>query len=286
MTGWHLSGGRMRDVFPLISCVMVTAGRVEHVKRSVACYLQQTYAPRDLVILSQGGENENAAIQVFLDQVGRKDILFFPASPCLSLGALRNLACEIATGELVCQWDDDDLYHPVRMMTQYRAIISESRGVASAYSAFLKCFADSGEVYWCNWYGEGRPLSRLLPGSVMFYKKYFYEAGSKLYPEVGPQCHVEEDLNVLGKLFAYGKVVPILDGLHYLYIYHGNNTYHLAHHRLAILTTSGKLVMSVEELLQNRLVLENTLQVMGLTQPLKVRSLEGDAFIWHPKGQE
>ena len=269
----------MFEVYPKISCVMTTTGRVEHVKRSVGCYLRQTYHPRDLTILSQGNEVDNAAIGTYLEQMGRDDIRFFAVSPRLTLGAMRNLSCEIAPGELICQWDDDDLYHPVRIMSQYRAIRSEGQSVGSAYSAFLKYFAHTGEIYWCNWKGENRPLSRYLPGSVMFYKRFFYLAGSRLYPETGSQCHVEEDLNVLGKLLAHGKVVPIYDALHYLYIYHGTNTYDLKHHQLTLLTTSGKFVMSVEELLQNRTHLEKSLQTMGLSQPLKIRSLAGDAFL-------
>lgn len=273
----------LRDTFPKISCVMVTSGRADHVKRSTMCYLRQTYPNRELVVISQGDEQANVFIRRFLGGLNREDILFFPALPLLSLGALRNVSCEVASGELVCQWDDDDLYHPARLMTQYKAIRSDNQSVASAYVAFLKGFSNRGELYVCNWFGEGRALSQYLPGSVMFHKQCFFQAKSRLYPEMGDQCHVQEDLNVLGKLLARGKVVPVFDPMHYLYLYHGTNTYDLAHHQLTLLTNSGKTIMPVEKLLEMQPCLENVLQAMGCHQPLTVKSLEGVAFTWHPK---
>lgn len=275
----------LRDVYPKISCVMVTSGRVAHVKRSTACYLRQTYPNRELVVISQGDEQANASIGQFLVGLGRDDILFFPSLSSLSLGALRNVSCEIASGELVCQWDDDDLYHPTRLMAQYKAIHSDNQSVASAYVAFLKGFSDCGELYVCNWSGEGRALSQYLPGSVMFHKQCFFQARSRLYPETGEQCHVQEDLNVLGKLLARGKVIPVFDPLHYLYLYHGTNTYSLAHHQLTLLTNSGKTIMPLEKLLEMQSCLENVLQEMGCHQSLTVKSLDGIAFTWHPKDQ-
>lgn len=257
----------LREIYPKISCVTVTKGRTECVKRCINCYLQQTYPNKELIILTQGNLEINVQ--------DHDDILLFPVLPSLSLGALRNISCEVASGEFICQWDDDDLYHPVRVMAQYKAIMSDPCNIASAYSCFLKVF--DGELYVCDWSGEGKILSQYLPGSIMFYKT------TNLYPEIGDQCHVQEDLNVLGKLLNRGKVAPISDPMHYLYMYHGANTYSLEHHRLTLLTNSGKKVMSMEQLLQIQPCLEQVLQAMGLHQKVTVKSLDGDAFVWGPK---
>ena len=37
----------------------------------------------------------------------------------LTLGELRNFSVQLARYPLVCQWDDDDLYHPRRLETQF-----------------------------------------------------------------------------------------------------------------------------------------------------------------------
>jgi hypothetical protein len=209
--------------------------------------------------------------------------MFFEASSRLTLGAMRNLACELASGEVICQWDDDDFYHPTRLTDQYRSLQADSRNVASASTRFLKYFAQTQELYWCDWWGEGVPSSQFLCGSVMFHKQVFHKHKSLLYPESGDQCHIEEDWNVLFKLLDAGRVVPYGLGHHYLYSYHNENTYSLDHHLLTLDIHSGKEVVGVEELLSNRSLLEITLQLMGFDQLAHVKSLEEVAFTYEPQ---
>lgn len=270
----------IRDLVPKISCVTVTTGRVDHVKNSTQCYLSQTYPNRELVILSQGDDAANKEILGYVKSLGRDDIMFLTADPRISLGAMRNASCELATSTIICQWDDDDLYHPDRIKAQYLAMTTKDYYVASAYPAFLKYFKDSGELYWCDWWGEGKPACQLLCGSVMFYKKFFYEWSSVFYPEGGGQCHVEEDLNVLYKLLSKGEVAAVSEGHHYIYTFHGENTYGLKHHQLTLLTNSGKKILSVDELLQRQALLSSTFELVGLDGPVKVRSFEEVAFTY------
>lgn len=267
------------DQMPKISCVMVTVGRPREIEKSVHCYLAQSYPCRELIVLSQASEEANADLKSFFVSLGRSDIEFQVASSRLTLGEMRNTSCELATGSVICQWDDDDLSHPDRLKVQYRALMSDSRNVACACMSFLKYFENSGEIYWCDWSGEGGPLSRFLPGTVMFHKRVFYEFGSLLYPEAGDQCHMEEDLNVLAKFLAKGNVVPIMDPRYYIYTYHGSNTYDLNHHRLAICVKSGKKVAGVEQLLQWQAQLEELFRAVGISKVI-VKSLDTVAFVY------
>jgi glycosyltransferase involved in cell wall biosynthesis len=262
--------------FKKISCVMVTLGRLPRLYQSIECYLRQTYPYKELIILSQGSEANNQQIKEYLYQLNRSDIVFQEAPVRLSLGAMRNLSCELATGTVICQWDDDDLYHPERLIHQYKALISNTRAVASASTKFFKYFEDEGRLYWCDWVNERRPLCQFLPCSVMFYKRIFNEFKSKLYPEVGPQSNKEEDLNVLAKFLDSGVVVPVGGGFQYTYVYHGNNVYGKAHHQLTLLTNSGKQIMSEEVLKQDLSLISNTLQLMGISKKIKLCSLEGE----------
>lgn len=270
----------MKDITPKISCVTVTTGRVDLVKKAVHCYAYQTYKNRELVILAQGNFEQ---IKHHVDSLGRDDIVLLEAPSHLTLGAIRNASIEIARGDIICQWDDDDLYHPDRIRTQYLALRAHSRNVACAYSDFLKYFKATGEVYWCDWSGESSLSSQMLCGTIMFHKRMFHENNSMLYPQTGDQCHVEEDLNVLQKLIAAGPVVPVFGGNHYVYIYHGENTYDLAHHKLTLLTNSGKFIMSSDGLLANQRLLEKTFKLMEVESPATFRSLDEDAFTYSPK---
>lgn len=263
---------------PKITCVTVTVGRVELIKQSIRCYTNQSYPNLNMVILTQGSAGQNAAILAHVQALGRPDIRVFDAPPTLSLGAMRNTSVELANGDVICQWDDDDLCHPERVAAQYRNLRSDSRRTATAYGSFLKLFDQSRELYWCDWSGEPLPTHRLLCGTVMFYKEAFH-AFPIFYPSSGHQSDCEEDLNVLEKLMTKGEVGSLLDP-HYVYCYHGSNTYDLDHHRLTLDTQWGKKVMPTPELLKRRALLEETLSLVGLDGPVSVRSLDGEAFIY------
>jgi hypothetical protein len=273
----------IKEQTPKVSCVTVTTGRVNLIKKAIHCYLYQTYKNRELVILSQGTEEENRQIESHVRSLGRDDIIFFEAPSHLTLGAMRNTSIEIAKGDIICQWDDDDLYDPDRIRTQYLALRRHSKNVGCAYSNFLKYFKNTGEVYWCDWSNEGTLSSQLLCGAVMFYKRIFHKYKSMLYPQTGAQCHVEEDLNVLQKLLASGSVAPVFGAHQYVYIYHGENTYDLEHHKLTLLINSGKFVMESHNLLANQSLLEETFSLMGVDSPVTFRSLDQDAFTYSPE---
>jgi glycosyltransferase involved in cell wall biosynthesis len=262
--------------------VTVTRGRAKLAVQSIRCYERQTYPNKNMVLLSQGSEEENAQIRYHLQLLGRDDILFVTAPSDLSLGAMRNTSVELATGEVICQWDDDDLYHPERLATQYNVLRCNSGRIASVYTEFLKYFEEDRQLYWCDWSGEPLLSHKYLSGTVMFYKKCFgwFE---KFYPQTGPQSKVEEDLNVLEKLLASGEMGVVRNGFQYIYVYHGKNTYDMSHHRLALNTSWGKRLMDAPSLLKNRSLLEETFRLVGMEAEIAVRSDQSVAFTYRPE---
>ena len=233
---------------------MATKGRVDKVARSIRCYAKQRYPNKELIILSQGTPEENAKISEMSHLI--------EAPITLSLGAMRNALIELSTGELICQWDDDDLYDSERLMTQYKAIRSED-AIASLYTQFIKYFETTGDMYWIDWSQEHNYSHRFLCGSIMFFKHLFYEHNNLLYPEIGLQSDVEEDLNILEKLMIKGKIAGVSQGYQYIYSYHGGNTYNLAHHELGIDTSWKKVLKSAAELRKEQDFLTNNLQQYG-----------------------
>ncbi len=259
--------------FPKISCMMVTNGRVEFVKKSIYCFIQQTYAKKELIVLSQGTQEQNQAIRKHIQSLDREDIIFVEAPQKLSLGAMRNLCVELTTADIVCQWDDDDLYHPHRMMAQYHALLGGNI-VASFYTQHLKWFIDSGEMYWCDWSIEYPQWRTMLCGSVMFRKYLFYDFDNRIYPEEGSQSDREEDLNLLMKLSRVGKIAPVNYGHHYIYTFHGGNVYDYDHHCLVL----RKRVLTDQELLQKEQLLRQTFKLVGIDHKVTVRSKDDVAF--------
>lgn len=261
---------------PKISCVTVTNGRVALLKKAIHCYLSQTYGNKELIVLSQGSNEVNIQIRAHIDSLQRRDIQFISADPKMSLGAMRNLSIELTTGEVICQWDDDDLYHPFRLSNQFHRL---SQGaIAACYRQHLKYYLHTGEMYWIDWSIEKQEFERYLPGTIMFWKQIFYNSYNKLYPEVGECCGREEDLCLLQRFLNEGKIADVDDGHQYTYVYHGNNIYWLEHHNLVL----AKRVFNNDELLARKSLLEETFRVVGIDQPVKVRSLEGTAFEYTP----
>lgn len=246
-----------------VSCLMVTKGRPELIKKSVDCYLRQTYPNRELIILSQGLPEENAAIVKLID--GRSDIFFYEAPQSICLGEMRNASIELSQGDVICQWDDDDLYHSRRIEDQYSLMTLSDSFVGCCYNQFLKYFSNTNEMYWCDWSGEGYER-QFLCGTIMFYKRLYHEYGGWFYPEEGNQCHVEEDLNVMDKLMSHGTLAAINKGHQYIYVYHGENTYNIDHHNLAIDVSGRKRVMNSREIARHRPLIDETFSEIGLSE--------------------
>jgi hypothetical protein len=104
-----------------ITCMCVTHNRVHFLRRSIQCFLNQTYPDRELVIVYQ---SDDEATRQFLAELHEPQIrpLEVPALPRLLLGSLRNIARQAGTGKYVATWDDDDWCGPTRLAEQMRAI--------------------------------------------------------------------------------------------------------------------------------------------------------------------
>ncbi|MDR3522126.1 MAG: glycosyltransferase family A protein [Acidocella sp.] len=83
--------------------------------------------------------------------LNRSDIKIIQPAGCLNLGQLRNIAREAASGEVTCQWDDDDLYHPLRLSTQLRALM-EGAYEATVLQDVMQYKPDACAMYLTNWH--------------------------------------------------------------------------------------------------------------------------------------
>ncbi len=107
---------------PKVSCVMVTADRIDLCARSVWCYQQQTYPNKELVVLDNG----NRSMESLLKDLPPREVRYkkIDRTPDLILGDLRNTALDMATGAyIIPQWDDDDWYHPDRIQRQVDVLL-------------------------------------------------------------------------------------------------------------------------------------------------------------------
>jgi glycosyltransferase involved in cell wall biosynthesis len=95
---------------------MPTANRRDFVARAIRYFQQQDYDNRELLVLDSG--DDLIADLIPIDPA----IRYIKAHDQRSLGTKRNFACQLASGDYILHWDDDDWSSPSRISTQMRAM--------------------------------------------------------------------------------------------------------------------------------------------------------------------
>jgi glycosyltransferase involved in cell wall biosynthesis len=192
---------------PLVSCLMVSRGRRFPALFAIDCYRRQTYANRELVIVTGGQNTEVGALVRELDD---PTIRYIEAEP-RSLGELRNTSVAHARGLLVCHWDDDDFSHADRIALQVAAL-----GVTEARACVLSRLL----LWWPARQVLRLTTSRLWEGSIL--------ADRAVVP-IYPAWPREEDLYIVTAMTGLYEVVSLDCPNAYCYIVHGKNTNKDAH---------------------------------------------------------
>jgi glycosyltransferase involved in cell wall biosynthesis len=100
----------------LVSCVMPTADRRTFVARAIRSFLRQDHAARELIVLDDGRDRVEDLIPP------GAGIRYVGLDRPLVLGVKRNLGCELARGEVIVHWDDDDWMAPRRLRVELEAL--------------------------------------------------------------------------------------------------------------------------------------------------------------------
>jgi len=235
------------DDMERISCLTVTQpSRYALLEQCVRDFDAQSYPNRELLIVHDGGEHFQVALEALARKFPRSSIRMHQADGGLTLGKLRNLAVQNAEGSLVCQWDDDDRYHPLRLEIQQAELRAQNADFSFLMDQ-LHWFPNSQELYWDNWEVEAYPMN-FIPGTLMGRKEKM-----PAYPDAR---RGEDSAVVMSLLRAECKVARIRNkGWCYTYIFHGTNTFGLEHHR-AISRLKGQSALRMtmhQRMLQKRI---------------------------------
>jgi glycosyltransferase involved in cell wall biosynthesis len=206
----------------MISCLMITqAPRLALARLAIGDFAAQTHADRELVVVHDGGDAFHDELRAQATTVQPAPVRILRHAPGSTLGALRNASIEAANGAFVCQWDDDDRYHPERLALQWRAL-NEAKADFSYLCDQLHWFPARGELYWDDWNREAYPLN-VVQGSLLGRRERMPR-----YAELARG----EDTDVLLKILRQGSIIArVRDaGWSSVYVYHGANTFDGAHH--------------------------------------------------------
>lgn len=211
---------------PHITCVMpTTAKRLWCITRSIHCFLKQSYADRDLLIVSDG-DGEAAIAGAIYKALGLKygaachRVRHVHLSGERSLGTKYNEAIALASGPYVALWADDDWHSPVRLEVVMRAMQAARKPIGGTNTMLAYRLEDrQAFMYW------NPPLKPyLIGGTIVFHKKRWEACGG--FPDWRRGSDSE---------FAKRMLFPVQDGAWrewavvndpriYVAFVHGDNT--------------------------------------------------------------
>jgi glycosyltransferase involved in cell wall biosynthesis len=240
--------------------------RFTHFKKSFLAYANQIYENKELVIIVSGDNEHREKVHKYVKQSQRQDVnlVFSDLKP---LGALRNLALDRASGDVVCQWDDDDVSHPNRISDQLRAM--QHAGVhATVLRNYVHLFALRRSAVLCDWAKLRLPHEPGLPGTLL--------AEKAILPRYSDDLTLDEDSQLQRDLVHNGVIVMPVQTLLplYVYIYHGTNVFPEQHHfRTARATACDRL-----EIESSANYLHQVFADCRLDTPLSIVDKEGNVI--------
>jgi glycosyltransferase involved in cell wall biosynthesis len=186
----------------LISCIMPTRGFAFPARLAIACFRNQTYRNRELVIVSTAVDSE---VKALVAELGDPRIRMVEAPDAKTVGVLRNVAIAEAAGDLISIWDDDDLSHPDRLWWQCTAL-EQARGDA--------CFLSNVVLWW-------PARSRLAISSTRRWEGTMLVKRSSLpsYPDMNRG----EDTALVNALQEQATTLCLERPMAYCYVRHGSN---------------------------------------------------------------
>lgn len=101
---------------PLVSVYIPTKNRAHLLKRAVESVINQTYKNIEIIIVNDGSDEQNSRS---IKQISNFDSRIKLITNSISLGACtsRNKAITMAKGKFITGLDDDDQFHPDRILT-------------------------------------------------------------------------------------------------------------------------------------------------------------------------
>jgi glycosyltransferase involved in cell wall biosynthesis len=161
----------------LITCIMPTRNRRAFVPQAIGYFLRQDYEAKELIILDDG---DDPVADLIPDH---PRVRYVRLEQRLALGAKRNRCVELARGDLILHWDDDDWHAPQRISLQYAALREANAEICGLRQMLF--FEPAARAAWLYSYPpHARPW--LAGGSLLYTRALWRRAPF-------PNVHAGED---------------------------------------------------------------------------------------------
>ncbi|HET9920643.1 MAG TPA: glycosyltransferase, partial [Ktedonobacteraceae bacterium] len=204
-----------RDVeLPLVSCIMPTRNRRVFVRQALLYFERQDYPNKELVIVDDGEDRIADLV------AGHPFVRYIARDQKLSIGAKRNLACELAQGSIIAHWDDDDWYAPHRLSYQLAPLLAEQADITGLETA---CFFDlrSWQAWACSPVLHRRLFVGDVHGGTLVYWRRVWERLSRY-----PNLSIAEDARfLLAACQRQARLQKLAHGQCFVYLRHERNAW-------------------------------------------------------------
>ena len=199
---------------PLVTCVMPTRDRAEFVLQSIAYFERQDYPARELIIIDDGREGLEGKLP------DDPRIRYIQLSRAQSIGAKRNLGCDLARGSIVAHWDDDDWYASERLSVQTAPLIAAEAEI-TALEAEVFFDLPRWEFWRCTPELHRRLFCEDVHGGTLVYLRRVWEKFARY-----PDRSLAEDAGFLRQVIRRGARLGKLrtQGL-FIYVRHSTNSW-------------------------------------------------------------
>jgi hypothetical protein len=151
---------------PLVSCIMPTANRRMFAPQAIRYFQRQEYTNRELIILDDG-------TQELADLIPSDSrIRYVRMERKSTMGAKHNLACELAQGEIIVHWDDDDWMADWRLTYQIEAVRAHPSNTLCGLTR-LYFYDPAADSAWQYVYPANE--RRWVSGGTFCYRREFWE---------------------------------------------------------------------------------------------------------------
>lgn len=167
-----------------VTALCPTFNRRKYIPTSIALFLNQTLASSELLILDDSYDSVKDLVPVHprirYARVERGSFPdnFFGHDGRMLIGAKRNLACELANGEFIAHWDDDDWQAPGRLADQVAQLEKFNKQVLTYHNILY--WNEPGQ-YACRCFPSAG--LRAIHGATLCYRKSWWQEHK--FPPIG-----------------------------------------------------------------------------------------------------
>jgi glycosyltransferase involved in cell wall biosynthesis len=208
---------KMAANLPLVSCIMPTRNRRAFLSQAIQYFKRQSYPHRELIIVDDGSEKVCDLIPSDFS------IRYIHLPEVKSIGAKRNRACEIAKGEIIILWDDDDWYSHDRIAYQAAPLVADTADISGLDNSLFYCLP-TRQFWRATSELHARMFYQGIVGGTLAFRKSLWDKGQR-FPDISER----EDSGFLEAAIGKGARLERLfnDGV-FVYVRHNANTWQFA----------------------------------------------------------